>query len=104
MPAILVCHGEPIDERDQPSGRTDGSRKVVAGVSVCLALPDEADGAHGGDCTDRRIDQEAPPPRRVLCEHATEDETDRRATSGDRAVDAERLCPFLWLGKGDRQE
>jgi hypothetical protein len=58
----------------------------------------------GRDDRDRSADQQRPPPRGVLGEHAAEQQADRPATAGDRAVHTEGAGPLLGLGEGDRQQ
>ncbi len=64
----------------------------------------DSDGADGGDHGERDVDEEGPAPVHVLGQQTAEDQTDRTATTGDGAVDAERLGALLGLGEHDRQQ
>ena len=92
--------GEAVDQGQQTAGDGDRPGDVVAGVAVGLALVDDRhrhDRRHDGD---GHVDQQAPPPRGVLGEHPTHDESDGGTATGDPAVDTEGGRSFLHLGEG----
>ncbi len=59
----------------------------------------------GGEDGDRDVHEQAPPPRDVLREHATEQDADGATGAGDGAVGPEGLGPLLGVVlEGDRQD
>ena len=64
-----------------------------------------ATAADGGEDGDRNVDEQAPAPRDVLGEHASEEDADRSSGARDGTVGAERLRPLLGVVlEGDGQD
>ncbi len=75
-------------------------------LTLRLALPHDGNSRRRGGQRDRHIDQQAPPPGHEFGEKATEDEPERGAATGDRAVNAEGAGPLPGLGErnGDQRK
>ncbi len=103
-PAVLSRLGETVDQADQPGG--DGQRpgNVVARFPLGPALPHDRQCGGGCEQRDRDVDQQAPAPGGVLGQHAAEDEPERGAATGDRAINTEGAGTFSGLGERDRDE
>ena len=98
QPTVLGA-GETVDEGAQAHGDEDRPGQVIAGVAVRLGLLDHRNGGSNGDHCDRDVHQQAPAPVDILGQSATQEQSDGRATSGDRTVDSKCLGALFIPGE-----
>jgi hypothetical protein len=63
-------------------------------------VADQDQRACRGDRGKEQVDEKAPPPRGVLGQQPTEQQPDRAATAGHRAIDPERPAALLLVLEG----
>ncbi|MDH6617469.1 hypothetical protein M2163_004577 [Streptomyces sp. SAI-135] len=90
------ARGEAVDQRDQAQGgQQDAGDVERVAVAAALRLTDDEVRAERGHDRERDVHEEGPAPVHVLGQHTAEDEAHGTATTGDGAVDAERLGALL---------
>jgi hypothetical protein len=106
-PAVRRAAGERVDEEHQPAGDGCCTHEVEVPMSeVRAALTQEHRCEQCCRDSDGDVDEEDPRPAQVAREEPAEQDADRGAATGRRAVDAERevaLAPFGERGDEQRQ-
>ena len=95
-PVVLRRLDQTVDDGNET--RSAGDRAGVVGSRLLAhhpALGHEPRNDHQGERRDRQVDEEDPPPRRVVDQHARDDRAGRAAAAGDPAPDSERLHPLM---------
>ena len=103
-PAVGLGAREPVDDREQPGGRRDRAGDVDPGGQVASRLVQEGEPAERRGDREAEVDEHGPAPVQILGEHAAEQQPDRGAGAGDRAVDAERLAALGRVGERGREQ
>ena len=104
-PAIALRLGEAVDEADQTQRGEQRAGHVVLRGARGPALVHNDDRPDGGEDGDRHVDEQAPPPRGVLRQHAAEQDADGSSGTRDGAVGPEGLGPLLGVVlEGDGQD
>jgi hypothetical protein len=98
-PARGVGLRQPVDHRHQPGHHQHRSRPVDLHVRIPGLYAEQPHRARDRDDAQDDVDVQAPPPGQVLGQHPPQQQPHRPASSGDGAVDAERLAALGRVGE-----
>jgi hypothetical protein len=104
-PAVALRLREAVDEAHQTQCGEQRSRHVVLRGARGPALAHDQNRSDGGEDGNRDVDEQAPPPRCVFGQHATEQDADGSSGARHGAVGTEGLGPLLGIVlEGDGQD
>ncbi len=95
---------EAVHEREQPSRDGEHAWDVELRLDGGRLVVQQRERAGDRGRREEQVDVHAVAPAQRLRQHATEDQSDRRAAAGERAPDAERLVSLGRVGERRRHQ